>query len=65
MDPPVQGAGQCLGLGVVFEAPAFVSGIDDVAMMGQAVEQSGGHFGIAEDAGPFASSNSSVSGSLT
>ena len=23
-------------------------------MMGQAIEQRGGHFGIAEDAGPFA-----------
>jgi hypothetical protein len=36
-----------------FEAPAVVAGLDDVAMVGQAVEQRGGHLGVAEHAGPF------------
>ncbi len=35
--------------GSVFEAPAFVAGLDNAAMMGQAVEQRGGHLGVAED----------------
>ncbi len=38
----------------VFEAPAFVSGFDDLAVMGKAVEQRGSHLGIAKDAGPLA-----------
>src|SRR5208283_4076875 len=46
------GAGQ-LSSGAVLEAPAFVAGLDDVAVMGEAVEQRGGHFRIAEDARPF------------
>jgi hypothetical protein len=37
-----------------FEAPTVVAGFDDVAMMGQAVEQRGCHLGITEHAGPFA-----------
>ena len=36
-----------------FEAPAVVAGLDDVAMVGQAIEKRGGHFGVAEHAGPF------------
>ena len=40
--------------GAVLEAPALVAGLDDVAVMGEAVEQRGGHLGIAEDARPFA-----------
>src|SRR5208282_4710 len=40
--------------GAVLEAPAFVAGLDDVAVMGEAVEQRGRHFRIAEDARPFA-----------
>ena len=36
------------------EAPTVVTGLDDVAVMGQAVEQRRGHLGVAEDAGPFA-----------
>src|SRR6266571_3381060 len=32
------------------EAPAIVAGLDDVAVVGQAVEQRSGHFGITEDA---------------
>jgi len=39
-----------------FESPAVVAGLDDVAVMGQAVEQCGGHLGVAEHAGPFAES---------
>ena len=37
-----------------FEAPTVIPGLDDVAVMGQAVEQRRGHLGVAEDAGPFA-----------
>ena len=45
-----------LGVIVVaaFEPPAVVAGLDDVAVMGQPVEQRGGHLGVAEHAGPFA-----------
>jgi hypothetical protein len=42
------------GSGSVFEAPAFVACLDDVAMMREAIEQGRGHLGIAEDAWPFA-----------
>ena len=35
------------------EAPAVVSGFDDVAVMGQAIEQRGRHLGVREDARPF------------
>ena len=37
-----------------FEALAVVAGFDDVAVVGQSVEQRGGHLGVAEHAGPFA-----------
>ena len=40
----------------VLEAPALVAGLDDVAAVGEAVEQRGRHFGIDEDARPFAES---------
>jgi hypothetical protein len=36
-----------------FEAPAVVASFDDVAVVGQAIEQSGRHLGVAEDARPF------------
>ena len=36
-----------------FEAPAVVSGFDDVTVMGQAIEQCGRHLGVCEDARPF------------
>ena len=39
--------------GSAFEAPAFVSGLDDVAMMGDPVEQCSGHLGIAKDSLPL------------
>jgi hypothetical protein len=35
------------------EAPAVIAGFDDVAMMGQAIEQCGCHLGVAEHARPF------------
>ena len=35
------------------EAPTVVAGLYDVAVMGQAIEQCCGHFGVAEDARPF------------
>lgn len=38
----------------VLEAPAFVAGFDDLAVVRQAVEQRGGHLCVAEDGGPFA-----------
>jgi len=40
--------------GAVFEAPAFVAGLDDLAVMGQPVEKRGGHLSVAKDARPFA-----------
>ena len=36
------------------EAPAVVAGLDDIAVVGQAIEQRGRHLGIAEHARPFA-----------
>jgi hypothetical protein len=39
--------------GSIFEAPALVAGFENVAMMGQPVEQCGCHFAVAEDAGPL------------
>jgi hypothetical protein len=36
----------------VLEAPAFVAGLDDVAVMREAVEQRGRHLGIAKDGWP-------------
>src|SRR5581483_11154664 len=36
-----------------FESPTVVAGLDDVAVMGQPVEQRGGHLGVAKHAGPF------------
>ncbi len=39
--------------GAVFEAPALVAGLDDVAMVGEPVEERCGHLGVAEDAWPL------------
>ena len=41
-------------VGSVFEAPTIIAGLDDVAVVGQAIEQRGRHLGVAEHAGPFA-----------
>ncbi len=35
------------------EAPAVVARLDDVAVVGQAIEERGCHLGVTEDAGPF------------
>lgn len=37
----------------VFEAPAGVAGLDDVAVMRQAIEHGGGHFDVTEHLGPI------------
>ena len=39
--------------GAVLEAPALVPGLDDVAVVGEPVEERGGHLGVAEDARPL------------
>jgi hypothetical protein len=41
-------------VGSAFESPTVVSGLDDVAVVGQAIEQRRRHLGITEDARPFA-----------
>ena len=40
--------------GSVTEPPAFVAGLDDIAVVCEAVEECGGHLRITKDAGPFA-----------
>ena len=40
--------------GAILKAPAVVAGLDDVAMMGETIEQSRRHLRIAEHARPFA-----------
>ena len=40
--------------GSVLEAPGIVAGLDDLAVMGQAIEERGGHLGVSEDRRPFA-----------
>src|SRR5262245_38528152 len=37
----------------VLAAPAVVTGLNDVAVMGEAIEERGRHLGVAEHAGPF------------
>jgi hypothetical protein len=37
----------------VFESPAGIAGLDDIAVMGQAIEHGGGHLGVAEHLGPI------------
>src|SRR4029077_2700169 len=41
-------------LSAVFEAPGLVAGLDDFAVMGQAIEQRGRHLRVAEYARPVA-----------
>jgi hypothetical protein len=36
------------------EAPAVVSGFDDIAVVSETIEQGGRHLGVGEDAWPFA-----------
>jgi hypothetical protein len=40
-------------IGSAFEPPAVIAGLDDVAVVSQAIEQRGRHLGITEDARPF------------
>src|SRR5271166_6697180 len=40
--------------GAVLEAPAFVPGLDDVTVMGEAIEERRGHLWVSEHARPFA-----------
>ena len=36
-----------------FEAPTVIAGLDDVAVVSQAIEQRSRHLGITEDGWPF------------
>src|ERR1700691_5981061 len=47
-------AGWCVIVSPALEAPAVIAGFDDVAVVSEAIEQRSGHFGITEDAWPFA-----------
>ena len=40
--------------GAILEAPALVAGLDDLTVVGEPIEESGGHLGVAEHARPFA-----------
>ncbi len=42
------------GSGSVLEAPALVAGLDDLAVVGETIEQRRGHLWVAEDGGPLA-----------
>jgi hypothetical protein len=48
-EPPGWGPGRGRS-GAVLEAPALVTGLDDLAVMGEPVEQRGRHLRVAEDA---------------
>jgi hypothetical protein len=41
------------GSGAVFQPPAVIAGLDDVAMMRQTVEQRRRHLGVAKNTRPF------------
>ena len=51
---PTGASGRGLRSEPVLEPPALVAGLDDIAVVGQAIEQRRGHLGVAEHAGPFA-----------
>ena len=38
----------------VFEAPARIAGLDDLAVMREPIQKRGGHLGVVKDRGPFA-----------
>ena len=46
----------CVIVVAALETPTVVTGFDDLAVMGQAIEQRSGHLGIAEHARPFTES---------
>jgi hypothetical protein len=41
-------------LGPALEAPTVIAGFDDIAVVSEAIEQRSRHFGVGEDAWPFA-----------
>ena len=43
-----------LGSGSIFEAPTLVSCFEDMTVVGEPIEQSGCHFGVAKHICPFA-----------
>jgi hypothetical protein len=47
----------------VLEAPTGVAGLDDVAVVGHAIERGGGHLGVAEQLGPIGEGQVVVIGS--
>ena len=47
--PPADG----LPSGAVLEAPGVVAGLDDLAVVREAIQERGGHLGVAEDRRPF------------
>ena len=46
-------AGGLVIVATALEAPAFVSGFDDVTVVSEAIEQCGGHLGVGKYAWPF------------
>ena len=46
--PPGAIRGPAAPSGSVFEAPALVAGFENVAVMGQAIEERGRHLGVTE-----------------
>jgi hypothetical protein len=40
-------------VGSAFESPTVVAGLDDIAVVGETIEQSGCHLRITEDARPL------------
>ena len=43
----------CVIFITAFEAPTVVAGFDDLAVVGQPIEERGRHLGVAEDGRPF------------
>jgi len=50
---PTLSAGCRVIVVAALEPSAVIAGFDDIAVVGQAIEQRGGHFGIGEYARPF------------
>jgi hypothetical protein len=50
----MKGGKLATGSSAVFEALEFFASLDDVAVVGEAIKQCDGHFGIVEHARPFA-----------
>jgi len=43
----------CFGFAALFKPIAFVAGFDDVAVVGEAIQEGGGHLGVDEHGDPF------------